>query len=79
MADINCLTNDGDTPLHLACENGHLNVVTVLLMHGADKSIKNKNGKTALDIAKEKEFQTIVNMFSCFEPKEDPPIESSCQ
>lgn len=39
-------------------------------MHGADKTIRNKNGQTALDIAKEKNFQTIVGMFSCFEPIE---------
>jgi ankyrin repeat protein len=51
-ADVNVVSRYG-TPLHLACENGHLAIVQVLLMHGAKRSVQNLEGKTALYIAQE--------------------------
>lgn len=38
-------------PLHLAVQNGHLELVDTLLAAGADITAKDSNGKTALDIA----------------------------
>jgi ankyrin repeat protein len=35
-AEPNTAEADGNTPLSRACENGHLNVVTILLRSGAD-------------------------------------------
>jgi len=39
------------TPLHLAATGGKKNVITVLLENGADKSLKNKDGLTAHEVA----------------------------
>jgi ankyrin repeat protein len=35
--------NYGWTPLHHAAQNGHLEIVKVLLKHGADKSLEGKD------------------------------------
>ncbi len=32
---------NAETPLHLACEGGHAEIVALLLRYGADTSIKN--------------------------------------
>ena len=36
------LLKDGDTPLHLAAQNGHAEVVTKMLESGADHGVKGK-------------------------------------
>jgi len=51
--NINAQEKDGDTALHEAAEEGHVEVVRYLLRKDADKTIKNKKGKTALDKAEE--------------------------
>ena len=42
---------DGWTPLYLASIRGALAVVRLLLEHGADVKVKDKNGETALQEA----------------------------
>eukprot|EP00544_Gedaniella_sp_CCMP2646_P000648 CAMPEP_0202510182 /NCGR_PEP_ID=MMETSP1361-20130828/53161_1 /ASSEMBLY_ACC=CAM_ASM_000849 /TAXON_ID=210615 /ORGANISM="Staurosira complex sp., Strain CCMP2646" /LENGTH=400 /DNA_ID=CAMNT_0049144435 /DNA_START=34 /DNA_END=1236 /DNA_ORIENTATION=+ len=51
--DPNVQDYAGDTALHDACRFGHDAVVKALLEKGADKSIKNQDGKTAADVAKD--------------------------
>lgn len=41
----------GDTPLHDAARFGHVKVVQRLVAHGADRSVRNTAGQTALDVA----------------------------
>ena len=36
------LIQDHQTPLHLSCERGHVDIVNVLLSHGADIHVKDK-------------------------------------
>lgn len=48
------------TPLHIAVKNGDLATVKLLLELRADKTLKNRNGKTALDLAKEQGNQKII-------------------
>ena len=51
---------DGSTPLHDASENGHVEVITALLAAGADKTIKNKDGRTPYDYAKNQDCKNAL-------------------
>ena len=53
----------GNTALIWAVQNNCYNVVKYLLNNGANLDIKNNNGKTALDIAIEKNNIDILNLF----------------
>jgi len=64
-ADIHARCTRGDeglTPLHMAARNGHVDAVRVLLAKGADTSLKSKGGRTALDLAKEKNHPDVVEL-----------------
>jgi ankyrin repeat protein len=61
--NINLPDNDGHyTPLHLGVISGNAKVVRRLLIKGADITIKDKNRKTASDLAKMNEFGNIYEM-----------------
>lgn len=54
---------NGNTPLHVAALNGYAEIVRLLLQQpGIDKTRKNKDGKTALDLAQEKNFTEIAEL-----------------
>lgn len=45
-------TNDSDnTPLHVSVLNGDVDIVNLLLKHGAQMNYKNSEGKTPVEIA----------------------------
>ena len=44
-------TETGRTALHYAAENGHSNIVTLLLEHGADSSLVDSDGRTPISLA----------------------------
>ena len=44
-------TRDNGTPLMIACQYGHMNAVSVLIEHGANMDLQDKNGDTALHYA----------------------------
>lgn len=46
--EINNRDSFGETPLHLACKNGRIDVMRVLIQYGADVNLKDKNGNTPL-------------------------------
>ena len=49
--NLSCLLQyDGNTSMILAAEKGKVDIVVVLLNHGADCTIKNKQGKTCFDM-----------------------------
>lgn len=52
----------GFTPLHAAAQNGHLLIVKILLSHGVDPGLRNRKGRTAVQLAME-EGHTEVARF----------------
>ena len=60
--DINIHDKFHSTPINLAAEYNHSSVVDYLLQKGANPSIKDEEGKDAMDWAKEKANQEIINL-----------------
>lgn len=52
-ADINAPEREGFTPLHIACESGMNATAAYLLARGAKKVVKNKDGKTPIELIKD--------------------------
>lgn len=50
-ADINAVTQDGNTALHLATEQGQRKVIKLLLSRRANSQIMNRQGATSLQLA----------------------------
>ena len=59
-ANINARTEDGSTALMLNCEFDLIDLVRVLIECGADLSIKDNSGKSAIDYANSKEVVAIL-------------------
>lgn len=61
-ADINApFPANGNTPLHISAWNGYAEIAKCLLAQpGINKNVKNLEGKTALDLAKEQGFAEII-------------------
>ena len=49
--DVNCLDEDGNTPLHICAEVGDCNSMTLLLDNGANPSLANLEGVMPLHVA----------------------------
>ena len=60
-ADVNKITDDGYTPLHIASSKGHEAVVRVLLEGGADISKAANNGCTPRSVAKVPEIISMLD------------------
>ena len=56
--------DDGWTALHFAAFNGYLAIATRLLEGGADLTLRNKDGKTALDYARSYGYSEVVALLS---------------
>eukprot|EP01046_Picozoa_sp_COSAG06_P054545 COSAG06_NODE_9749_length_1827_cov_59.484375_2_plen_134_part_00 len=56
-AELDTRSNSQGTPLMLAAYPGYPKVCAMLLALGADPSLKDKEGKTALDYARQKGFR----------------------
>lgn len=57
------MIDDNDmTPVMLAAEKGHKAAVVVLIREGADLSLKNKQGKTALTLARDNAHAQVVEV-----------------
>ncbi|KAH9947140.1 ankyrin [Amylocystis lapponica] len=59
-ADLNEADENGYTPLHLACDRGHIEVVEILLDRGADMCKKDSDDFSALELAEIAEHDDIV-------------------
>ena len=62
--DLNtAYAQNGNTPLHVAALNGQAEIVKLLLAQpGLDKTRQNNDGKTALDLAQEKNLTEIAEL-----------------
>lgn len=55
------LDEDDNTPLLTAAANGHVQMVRLLRVSGADLEVKTKSGKTSLQVATEREHIEVVS------------------
>lgn len=62
--NINVISSNSYTPLMFAVEYNSLDAVIELMNLGADLSLTNDEGKTAYDIAVERNYTDIVDFFS---------------
>lgn len=62
-ANINALDDKGQTPLHCAAQHAYIDYIQLLLTHNADKSIKTKGGRTALDYVQALDRKQYPNKF----------------
>jgi hypothetical protein len=65
--NINFPDEDGNTSLALASKEGNRELVALLLQYNAHTGLKNKDGKTAFDLAQENEDDTIRYMLKSHE------------
>ena len=59
--DVNESGYDGNTPLHDASRNGHLEVVKALIRAKADVRIENDQGKAPVDVARTNEIRQYIH------------------
>jgi len=52
----------GLTPLHLAVISGNPRIVRKLLIKGANKNIRNREGKLPIDLSIENEYDNITQL-----------------
>ncbi|OPX44033.1 ankyrin repeat protein [Ruminiclostridium hungatei] len=60
-AKVNYQNNKGNSPLMRAAYAGRIDNLKLLLSYKADKQLKDNNGHTAMDLAKEKKQKEIVD------------------
>jgi hypothetical protein len=59
--DINARNDDNETVLMIAARRGDIDLVNLYIAHGAEISLKNNQGETALDIARMRRHNNVVN------------------
>jgi ankyrin repeat protein len=59
---VNGQNAEGSTPLHVACQQGNVEVIQWLLERKADPNIANREGKTALAKASEQGKLLVVKL-----------------
>eukprot|EP00948_MAST-09A_sp_MAST-9A-sp1_P001763 g1763.t1 len=53
---------NGNTLLHIACQNDHLDIAQILILNGCDLNLKNNTGQTALHFAKYYDYEDIFQL-----------------
>ena len=60
---VNAQTKSGTTALHCAAEKGAVKLARFLLDHGADHNLKDEDGKTSLQVAKDNKVKVPPNFW----------------
>ena len=60
-SEINHIEKNGNTALHAACYNNHINCIRVLVVWGCDTNILNKYGRTAFEQIRNQNLLFTVN------------------
>ena len=78
---VDAVDERGNTPLHLACRQGHVGIVQALLLHRADPTVRNRDGKTPMDYARKarREFVVAEIEASLRREAERQRIEQQCE
>ena len=63
-ADVNAINFAGATPLIYAAMFGQVDIAKILLQKGANKTLKDADGKSAMDHSKEKENTAMIDILS---------------
>ena len=63
--ELNAQDNNGFTALHWAARNNRPETVRVLLEHNADRTIEEKRGFNAADLAKHHDYPTLAVYIAC--------------
>lgn len=75
-ASVDAQNNNLDTPLHLACEKGHLGAVKLLLRHGADADKTNSQGLTCASKAPSR-IKKLIAQYQTFETLDLTPVAAA--
>ena len=60
-AGVDIHTKDYEMPLHIAARNGYIEIVNLFIEKGVDLTIKELDGRTALDWAKLRSHNEVFN------------------
>ena len=63
LCDVNGVTKDLDTPLHVACSRGHIQCAHILLSANADTSMRNLAGRNPLETAVHHGHNDLARLF----------------
>ena len=66
-ANVDIPNNNGDTPVMDAAYLGKVDILEFLLKSGADSTLKNRRGQTAMDLAKEKKNDGAIRALRAYE------------
>lgn len=72
---VDARDNSDWTPLHWAAYNDKVQIVQVLLNNGADPTIRTNDGRTAEDLAREKGYNSIIELLQSLLDIKEPGTE----
>ncbi len=76
-AEINSIDNLGETPLFYACRHAQEKSISLLLLAGAKKDLKNFDSQTVLDLLAKSKQTELIDFVKKFEyaPEKDPILK----